>query len=412
MLKYIYFSFLVIPTIIAPATDGTFNSLFGTNGLVLSSYGQTTFSSAVGTSVAVDRNGKLLMAGRVTITGVDYMALARFNADGTSDNSFGTQGANASIANAFGYSVVIQSDDKIIVGGCIGGNQLILTRYESNGSVDTTFVMTPTISIDNTSLYLALQQDGKILVAANGNNRSILVRYNSNGSLDTTFTQADTNFGFFSARVAGLFVQHDGKIVIVGYVVDNVDNPYFLAARYLSNGLPDTTFGTQAGYITFGNNHGYTGALQADGKILIIGMDSSDHYLALARLTTQGLPDAAFGANGIVSTVLTVFPVGAALQSDGKILFAGDGGASYDQACVGRYTVNGVLDTSFGSNGLALSTPTGFAQFFWLALNAQGVITAVSCSDIYARLIQYRCDSLKYSALSQGVWQAYYNQVN
>lgn len=397
---------LCISACIDAVQDGTPNSLFGTNGQVLSDYG-FPFAGINANNGVIQNDDKILVTGDILFTGIDHMAVARFNIDGTLDTTFGNQGVTDLIEQANGLALAIQSDQKIIVAGfSTASGNLIMARYNLNGSLDASFVMTPSVAIDNSNLYVSIQHDGKIVVGANSNNHAIIVRYNSDGSLDTTFNPVNTNFGFPTARVAGLFVQNDDKIIILGYV----EGPEMFAARYLSNGLPDTSFGTQAGYITFGDNFVYAGVFQADGKIVLIGTDSSDNFLLMARLTNQGLPDATFGTNGIVITTLTVFPVAGAVQSDGKILFAGDGGSSYDQACIGRYTSAGALDTSFGQRGLVLATDHNQSQYFSILINAQGKITSVSTAGHFARLIQYTCDSLHYSSLSQAVWQAYYNR--
>ena len=156
-----------------------------------------------------------------------------------------------------------------------------------------------------------------------------IVRYNSNGSLDTTFdfdgivTIETGNFGSFGRAIA---IQNDGKIVVTGFSA--INNGYEVSlARYNINGSIDSTFDTDGLVSTqFGNNNckGYSLALQNDGKIVVAGYGDVD--FALIRYNTDGSLDTSFDNDGIVST--PIGPFGAigesvSIQSDGKIIVAG-----------------------------------------------------------------------------------------
>lgn len=395
--------------------DGTLDALFGTNGQVQSSYGVSSFQSAEGAACAIQADGKIVITGDIHISGTYYMPVARFNTDGTVDTTFGTNGANVSVSQAVGKAIAIQPDGKIIVCGYTNpGIQIILRRFNSNGSLDTSFNMTPSVTVNGGNIYIALQQDGKIVAASSHNNNAVLVRYNVDGSLDTTFPQVSTTFGFADAYFNGVFLQNDGKIVVVG----GVDGPgdKMLAARYLPNGSLDGSFGTLPGYTIIditGGDFGYAGLLQPDGKIVVIGMINDDINLGFVRLTAQGLFDDSFGAAGVVATSLGSFAPAAALQSDGKLILAGSVSADGSNYFLGatRYTANGVLDTSFGKNGYALST-VGGNEFNAVAIDAQGSIIGVGTEGAVVEINKFTVDSLHYSALSQAVWQRYYNQLN
>jgi uncharacterized delta-60 repeat protein len=198
----------------------------------------------------------------------------------------------------------------------------------------------------------ALQSDGKIVVAGTINTQtgngleSVLVRYTTNGRLDGSFgtggmakLPSSTPGGGFSA----VAIQTDGKIVAATAQVEKG----FIAARFLSNGSLDTSFGS-GGLVIFGRRDVFPPVaealtLQPDEKILV-------SYGALTRLNTDGSLDTTFGSGG---TAATVGAVSVALQSDGKILVAG--------ATLSRYHSNGTLDTTFGIAGIG-GSPASFAS--------------------------------------------------
>jgi uncharacterized delta-60 repeat protein len=124
-------------------SNGTLDTSFGINGIVTTDFGGS-FEGAW--SVALQTDGKIVAAGLTVIGGINQFALARYNSDGTLDANFGTGGrvttvfAGASIANAF--SVALQLDGKIVVAGWTnidGGADFALARYDSTGTLDTSF---------------------------------------------------------------------------------------------------------------------------------------------------------------------------------------------------------------------------------------------------------------------------------
>ena len=333
--------------------------------------------------IALQSDGKILAAGY----GGDDFAVARYNADGSLDTSFSGDGKlttaiGSSQDNA--YSIAVQADGKILVAGkaYIGATGIVLTsvggssadwssalvRYNPDGSLDTTFSgdgkLTTTFgSNDTIGRSLAVQADGKILLAGySGGTHSnfALLRYNTNGSLDTSF-DADggvtTDIGYDSNDYGNaVAVQADGRIVVVGSSSGD-----FAVARYNSNGSLDTSFsgdGRLTTAIGTGDDVGNCLALQADGKILVAGSshDGSYGYFAVVRYHADGSLDAGFGGDGMVTTAIGSaydWVGGVALQADGKIVVAGSSwnGRDYDVALV-RYNSDGSIDTSFNGDGI------------------------------------------------------------
>src|SRR4029450_8077165 len=191
-------------------------------------------------AVAIQSDGKIVAVG--STSGAAFL-LARFNADGSLDQAFGTNGSVETTfgdQTAAGRAIVVQADGKIIVGGGSGAvsyselNDFALARYNSDGSLDQSFgssgkVTTHFPGVGNTgssATSVALQTDGKLAVGGyyKKNDRTphqfALARYNSNGTLDSAFGQAGkvmTRMGFGDAYSFGIAIQSNGRIVLAGY---------------------------------------------------------------------------------------------------------------------------------------------------------------------------------------------------
>lgn len=285
-------------------------------------------------------------------------------------------------------AIALQPDKKILVAALTYtastlGTGITLLRYNTDGTLDTTgfgapngyVVATIGPGLATDSCALALQGDGKIVVAgASQSGNVVLYRYNVDGTLDTTGFGTGgtmtTNLGTGGAAVSPAIALQSGKIVLVSGTNDQV------VLRYNTNGTLDTTFGpsgangivvTDAGGTDFAN----AVAIMQDGsdKIVVVGhakvdfsADASD--ISLVRYNADGTLDTTFGpANtGIVTTDLNgrfdnAFSV--ALQSPAaattNILVSGNtGSAGFSQALVLRYDSTGALDTT------AFDPPNGF----------------------------------------------------
>jgi uncharacterized delta-60 repeat protein len=352
-------------------TDGSLDTDFGAAGKVTTAIGNSDDSC---TSIAMQRDGKIVVSGYFSNgTNLD-IAVLRYNPNGSLDTTFnGTGKVTTAIGNGddTASAVLLQPDGKIVVGGstALGGGArgVAVLRYDTNGSLDTTFngtgKVTTAIGIDAACISLAIQNDGKLVAsgASVGNNPFIsydftVVRYNTDGSLDPGFNgsgKVTTDFGGADGSY-GVAVQSDGKIVAVG--LTNYNSPDFILARYNTDGSLDTTFGgtgkvaTDFGFIgDFGNSI----AIQHNGKIIIagvchIGSDSDGNIYAtsLARYNPNGSMDTTFNGNGKVVTEVGRSSEGrsVAVQSDGRIVVAGlsDSGTTKKIAVI-RY--QGDLDT-------------------------------------------------------------------
>ena len=312
-------------------------------------------------------------------------------APGDLDSSFGSAGRVVTAyggRDLFGPAIKVQADGKIVVAGkhYNGTNDdFLVQRYLSDGTLDTGFGTAGTAIItispqDDNAKALAFQSDGKILVAGEGHGagtygQHALVRLNNNGAVDFSFGTGGkvmTDFGM-SSHTHAVYVQGDGRIVVVGDVYAGETNGSFGIARYLSNGALDSSFGVGGTVVQkFGSNaNGHAIVVQADGKLVIAGYTTNpttgnDEFI-IARYSAKGVIDTSFGSNGYstVAIGLGMNYCHALLgQSDGKFILTG--GALTSQSndfALARFNSNGSLDTSFGSNGVVTTdfTVTGRA---------------------------------------------------
>jgi uncharacterized delta-60 repeat protein len=245
----------------------------------------------------------------------------------------------------YGASVAVQADGKIVVAGsCVDNfDDFALARYNSNGNLDTGFgsggkVLTDFASSSDLAKGVALQSDGKIVVAGESHSGTVtgdfaLARYNANGTLDTSFDldgKVTTDFASLVDRVWGVALQADGKILLVGQSQRGGTGHDFALARYNANGTLDATFNGDGKVTTdfplSNDDFGYGVALQADGKIVVAGSSSLD--FALARYNANGSLDVTFDSDGMVTTDFGADDEAyvVALQSDGKIVACGSSG--------------------------------------------------------------------------------------
>ncbi len=374
---------------------GDLDTTFGTGGKVTTDFGGFDY----GYSTIVQSDGKILIAG-----GNGNFSVARYNNDGSLDTSFGTSGKITTDfgGNDFGRSVILQADGRIIVAG-IGNGDFSVARYNSDGSLDTSFgtggkVTTDFGGFDN-GYSIALQADGRIVVAG-GNGDFLVARYNSDGSLDTSFGGTGKVITDFGGSDSGYSVvlQADGKIIVAG-----VGNGIFSVARYNSDGSLDLTFGTDGKLTTDfgGSNITYSIVLQADGKIVVAGESSND--FTLVRYNNDGDLDTSFGTGGKVITDFggSDFGFSVALQADGKIVVAGrvvtktvdpsfPFPISTSDFAVARYNSDGSLDTSFGTGGKVITDFGGFDDIgYSVALQADGKIVVAGFSNGDFALARY-----------------------
>ncbi len=343
----------------AQAAPGDLDPSFGSGGKVTTNFVPDQISMA--SSVAVQPDGKIVAAG-FTAVSADYgdFALARYNTDGSLDTSFGTGGkvtTDFASDNDGAYSIAIQPDGKIVAAGFAvinGKSNFALARYNTDGSLDTTFGTDGkvTTQFDSTSVCpldtaysVAVSADGTIWVGGQTNvdcsiemtEFGILLRYTANGDFSgygLPFSGANAGRGGREAIYSVAAQKKDNKIVVAGATSSSQFDNEFALARYNADGSLDTTFGTDGKVFTNfavnDNDWAYSIAIQADGKIVAGGFTSETpgSAFALARYNTDGSLDTSFGTGGKVTTEFGPFYDeihSIAIQADGKIVAAGSG---------------------------------------------------------------------------------------
>jgi uncharacterized delta-60 repeat protein len=208
-----------------------------------------------------------------------------------------------------------------------------LARYNPDGSLDPTFGNGGIVvsdfgqGLESYAVAVMIQPDGKIAIAGESSYEFMVARYNSNGSLDTTFGNNGFTLTDFSSNwdvPAGAVLQPDGKILVVGHA--EMQSPYYTLAlaRYNSDGSPDQSFGDGGKVITGSGELGAV-VLQSDGKIVALGDDGGSYFLLL-RFNQNGSLDTTFGYGGTLKTSFNsdwVQGRDLALQSDGKVVAGG-----------------------------------------------------------------------------------------
>ena len=236
-------------TCFAFAAPGDLDSTFGTGGKVTTAIG----SNSDARSVLVQSDGKIVAAGTSGNGSNNVFLAVRYNTGGSLDATFGT-GGKVTTSFGSGYacanSAAVQSDGKIVAAGSYymgGGAVFAVVRYNTDGSLDATFGMggKVTTSIGFYADYgnsVALQSDGKIVVAGVSNNDDIaVVRYNTDGSLDATFGtggKVTTSIGSGMDYGNSVVLQSNGKIVVTGWSYNGSKND-FAVVRYNTDGSLD-----------------------------------------------------------------------------------------------------------------------------------------------------------------------------
>lgn len=373
-MRKIYTFLLLLSITLVFSQSGELDLNFGVSGFMITD----NLELDSGHSLTVLPNDQIIMVG-----GNDNFTAIKLMADGTYDNTFGTQGqllVNFEGYQASGKEVIVQPNGKIIIAGdvfILGGTSFFgVIRLNENGTLDNSFNGSGKLVFDFNEVKnyfggVALQPDGKIVVTGQAGIYAsadyVAARINADGTFDNSF---GTN-GKQRINVQGddrgtcMAIQTDGSILIGGssYPVGS-SNCWFAVIRLNGDGQIDTTFSTDGKALakvasSFGNDSVYDMALQPDGKILM----AADSYIGasqdvgVVRFTTNGDLDNTFSSDGRFSINMvgtSDYCNAIVVQPDGNILVAGSYYTTPERNMfVIRLTPTGELDTTFSSDGKA-----------------------------------------------------------
>jgi uncharacterized delta-60 repeat protein len=410
----------------ALAASGALDASFGTGGrLTVNPGGDFGGFNAV----AIQPDGKIVLAGWASAGPDTEMAITRLNADGSPDTTFGTGGTT--LINYSGNpglpvfdiasAVALQADGKIVVAGQTSSGSLRLAtvvRLDPDGSLDPSFqnpgqgapgIVPVRIGSANA---VAVEPSGEIVFAGGGRgigqtqDNSFVDRLNSDGSTDPTLNQfldlgGEDDFN-------GLALQPDGRIIAVGLAQPggqaDADES---AVRILDEGQLDTTFGT-AGVLTFGlpggsDDAGNAVAIQPDGSIDVAGGGGAGGDFTFARLTPFGNLDPSL--NGGAPLTIDFGDTGDSASAiaplvNGKVMLGGVGNLDFAAA---RLQPDGVLDSTFGSGGQVTISFTGEnSQANGMAVQPDGRVVLAGIAGNSAAVVRLLGDPASTGGASAG----------
>ncbi|MBB5347359.1 hypothetical protein JWG42_11490 [Desulfoprunum benzoelyticum] len=344
----------ILLSVVSVHAGGNLDPAFGEQGVVVTDFG---IDDDEALALAVQADGKILLAGFSTNSVVKDVAVARYHQDGKLDTSFQTTGYttfNVGGGNAMARAIVVQEDGRIVIAGTAdnGANAassaVFLARLNENGALDPAFgtggiLVLPLDDKSGVAYDLQLTLDGDILVAgtAGGSNgqQAMIARVKQDGKRDTTFGTDGVVLldREYETAAHSLVVQSDNTILIAGY-----SKPEEVAGlslvRLQADGAIDESFGVK-GEVRITDTEGeailYDMAAQADGRLVVVGTYDNSEYreIILGRFLTNGQLDNSFGTAGIVRSDLGYDSVGygVAVQNDGAIVVTG-----YSQTMKGK----------------------------------------------------------------------------
>ncbi len=321
--------------------------------------------------------------------------------------------------------MAIQADGKIVVVGSAWGNEIVVARYNADGSLDTSFGVGGTAIADfggwNYAFSVAIDGEGRIVVAGEADESSFaLLRFNADGSLDTTFGAAGvlvTTFPVDGDSLAySVKIDADDRILVTGSVAADGQND-ILMARYLSNGSLDPSFGAGGEVVTsiVGGALSFSAAIDSQGRIVVAGLTclGSSWTYVVVRYTPDGQIDPGFDdGSPVIGSVVCVSESGCSLviDADDRIVVAS---CVLDDIVLVRYDTDGSLDSGFGADGLVSTdvvAPGGDGQCVALQSDGKLVVAGGDGSGDFA-LARYNADGTADASLYQSVTTTYQKEA-
>jgi uncharacterized delta-60 repeat protein len=397
---------VALPSSALALPPGTLDPSFASGGTLVHQFGSANMAGAwsEGFAVAVQSDGKVVIGGMATDSSGNNEALVvRLNPDGSLDGSFGnggvvTQQLSVGAGSSIVRSLAIQSDGKIVIAGQAtdaGHTAVMVARLNPDGTFDSSFNSTgvlvsqqgsPSITSPSSEADSLILQGSKIVIGgrardSNKNEQFMVLRLNSDGSFDSSFGSGGAVIQQLAAgtrsAVTSLALQSDGKIIAGGDTFDGSQEDFMVARLNGSDGSFDSTFGSGGTVIrqlasTAMNPDSLVDAVgvQPDGKIVAGGSltdPNRNSEVMLARLNPDGSFDNSFGSSGVVSMQLgaatatvpspSSFVSALVIQPNGKTVAGVWADSDTSAVEVARFNGDGSLDASFGTGGIVATAP-------------------------------------------------------
>jgi uncharacterized delta-60 repeat protein len=384
----------------ASAAPGDLDPTFSGDGQAATAF---SHGSAAATSVAVQRDGKIVVAGYVRLSGGhlnDRWALARYKPGGALDQASGTNGlvvTDWTKDDDEAWGVVVLGNGRIVAGGYAGG-KFAADRYTSSGHLDPTFgggdgkVTVDFGKFQDQAWDVAKAPGGKIVLAGQAGPAAhsvvAIARLDADGTLDHSFSgdgkATEDVFGGPSYAWDAL-PRPDGSIVVTGNA-NGGTNDAAMVTEFTPTGGVDTTFGDTGAWIASAPANAYANAIVrlASGKFMVVAAvgQSNVYDVGLFRFLANGRQDDTFGSSGLVTRNFGSSQLPTDLQRSGKLLlvsFTRVRSNHPNQMAVARLKTNGTPDTTFGHQGLAVAgLPAASGE--GLGIESDGKIVAVGGS--------------------------------
>ncbi len=368
--------------------DGTRDMTFGGDGV------------ANDRNVKEFHAGALLPDGRIVVGGYcDFpstrFCIDRFNADGTLDTTFDGDGR---VETNFGYASIIYSieimpDGKIWAIGFTmpfsdDDKNIAIARYNADGSLDTSFGDSGRVATDfgddDFPTRSVIQPDGKVVIAGyyvddlSGDRIAAIYRYNADGTLDTGFGTGGrvSRTGGFLPEANDVALQSDGKIIIVGSGIRPV--------RYNSNGTLDTAFTLPTNMVNT-----WSVAIQANGKIFVRASSAEPGNTHLIiRYSASGTPEVIYPMVGGTYGGDFIFPPLIRLAPDGKIVAGGTRLNSNFEIMLARFLSSSTAWMDFDSDAktdISIFRPS--VGEWWISKSSNGGNAAYAFGNVADKIV-------------------------
>lgn len=379
-------------TIYSTYNSGTLDATFNIDGVVVNDNAADGSGDDRGTSIVLDSSKNVYVTG-YSWNGANHdMVVWKYNSNGNLDRSFNNNGivvhdnAAGGSGNDLGESIAIDASENLYVTGSSSNdsnNDMVIWKYKNDGILDTSF------GVDGIAVYnnadaedyghsIVLDMIGNIYITGSSDDDMIIWKYTSNGTLDTSFDSDgvvihDNAAGGNSIDIGkSIAIDDAGDLYVTGNSINSSGNDDIVIWKYKSDGTLDTTFGDN-GIVVYDNtidgdtdDEGNSIAIDPSGKICVTGSSRSIDYpnlssMVLLKYKITGDPDITFNRNGIILHNNAAGGSQAqgnsiSVNTAGDIYVAGSGLNVFGKQdmVVWKYKSSGYLDTYFDGDGIVV----------------------------------------------------------